>query len=108
GHRGAVFACGEIGAGKTTHSKSLAAEKNAVLIWKTSGFRNLYNAAKVKGQLIYAKDSDETCVAQLAKRRVEKSERARFDNASVFEEVSSYLQGPDGQEGFDIEIIIRG
>lgn len=71
-------------------------------------FRDLHNAAQAKGQLIYVKASDETCLAQLAKRRVEHPERARFDNASVFEEVSSYFQEPDDQEGFDIEIIIRG
>ena len=71
-------------------------------------FRDLYNAAQAKGQLIYVKASDETCLAQLAKRRVEQPERARFDNASVFEEVSSHFQEPDDQEGFDIEIIIRG
>jgi predicted kinase len=151
-----------MGAGKTTHSKSLAAEKNAVLIsedeWlsrlfpnqienfedyrhyaarlrplvedhvtnvlktgtdvvldfaanterQRNWFRDLYNAAQAKGQLIYVKASDETCLAQLAKRRVEQPERALFDNASVFEEVSSYFQEPDDQEGFDIEIIIRG
>lgn len=70
-------------------------------------FRDLYNAAQAKGQLIYVKARDETCLAQLAKRRVEQPERARFDNASVFEEVSSYFQEPDDQEGIDIEIIIR-
>lgn len=156
------FFCGKMGAGKTTHSKSLATEKNAILIsedeWlsrlfpnqienfedyhlyaarlrplveahvtnilktgtdvvldfaanterQRNWFRDLCNAAQAKGQLIYVKASDETCLAQLAKRRVEQPERARFDNASVFEEVSSYFQEPDDQEGIDIEIIIRG
>ena len=68
-------------------------------------FRYLCNAAQAKEQLIYINASDETCLAQLAKRRVEQPERARFDNASVFEEVSSYFQEPDDHEGFDIEII---
>ena len=156
------FFCGKMGAGKTTHSKSLAAEKDAVLIsedeWlsrlfpnqienfedyrhyavrlrplveahvtnilktgtdvvldfaanterQRNWFRDRYNAAQAKGQLIYLKASDETCLAQLAKRRVEQPEHVRFGNASVFEEVSSYFQEPDDQEGFDIEIIIRG
>jgi predicted kinase len=36
------FFCGKMGAGKTTHSKSLAAEKNAVLISEDEWLSRLF------------------------------------------------------------------
>lgn len=55
--------------------------------------------------LIYIKASDPTCLKQIAIRRQEQPERARFDTEAVFDQVTAYFQEPAEGEGFIIEVI---
>jgi predicted kinase len=68
-------------------------------------FRELADAAGVAGKLLYLKTSDAVCLEQIAKRRIEQPQRARFDNEAVFKEVSRYFQEPTDAEGLTMEIV---
>lgn len=153
------FFCGKMAAGKSTRSRIVAAENNAVLIsedvWlaqlfpgqietfehylqysarlkplvfnhvvnilqtgtdvvldfaantvkQREWFRDLADSAGAEGKLLYIKASDEVCLMQLAQRRIEQPQRAKFDNEAVFEEVSRYFQEPSDAEGIRMELV---
>lgn len=153
------FFCGKMGAGKSTRSRLVASENNAVLIsedeWlsqlfpdqidtfehylhysarlkplvfdhvvnilqtgtdvvldfaantvkQRQWFSELADAAGAAGKLLYLKRSDAVCLEQIAKRRIEQPQRARFDNEAVFAEVSRFFQEPSDAEGITIEIV---
>lgn len=88
----------------------LSAGSNVVLDFQanTPGqrkwFKALYEDIGANGQLVYIEASDEVCLAQIAKRRQEQPERARFDNEAVFKQVNSFFQEPRPDEGFNIQI----
>ena len=71
-------------------------------------FRELAEAAGVTGKLVYVRASDETCLAQIAKRRQQQPQRAQFDTEPVFRQVTRFFQEPEDQEGFDIDVIDAG
>jgi len=154
-----TFFCGKMGAGKTTKSKALALEKNAVLIseddWLSAHYPDQINsfddylahAARIKvfiklhvqsilntgtnvvmdfpantlqqrvwfnqlcheiecdHALIYLDLSNEQCLLQIAKRRLEQPERAQFDNEAVFYHVTNFFEPPSAIEGLKIEHI---
>ena len=156
------FLCGKMGAGKSTYSEKLAAEKNAVLIseddWLAQLFPNqiktfddyrqfaarlkplvfahvvnvlktgtdvvldfpantvkqrewfveIAEAAHANAQLSYLEVSDERCLQQIAKRRVEQPQRAEFDNEAVFREVNKFFQAPEDREKLQITLIESG
>jgi len=145
-----------MGAGKSTRSKKLADEKNAVLLseddWLSSlypgqinsienylkysslikpllklhvqnilrtgtdvvmdfpantvnqrkWFRDLCTELDCDHQLIYLNRSDEQCLAQIAKRRIEQPERAQFDTESVFNQITRYFEAPAKEEQLKI------
>ena len=153
------FFCGKMGAGKTTRSRILAGEKNAVLISEDEWLSTLYpdqiktfsdyrryssilkplvyahvesllrtgssvvldfpantvkqrkwfcelaNTADAPSKLIYVKASDETCLQQIEKRRIEQPERADFDTKTVFAEVNKFFQEPSEFEETSIQVI---
>ena len=88
----------------------LSAGSNVVLDFaaNTAGqrkwFKALYEDIGANGTLVYIEASDEVCLAQIAKRRQEQPERARFDNEAVFKQVNGFFQEPDPNEGFNIQV----
>lgn len=156
-----ILFSGKMGAGKSTKSKQVSQERNAVLIsedeWlstlypnqitsfddylrysarlkpliKThvanilkSGvdvvmdfpantinqrkwFRELISEADAPNELIYLDVSNDLCLKQIEKRRIEQPERAIYDTESMFNEVTKYFQEPDESEGFNIKVVER-
>ena len=152
---------GKMGAGKSTKSRQVSQDRNAVLIsedeWLTTLYPNqitsfddyLYYSSKLKplikahvinilragtdvvmdfpantvsqrkwfkeliyeadapNELIYLNISNEMCLKQIEKRRIECPERAAYDTESMFNEVTKYFQEPDDSEGFTIEVVQR-
>lgn len=151
-----TFFCGKMGAGKSTKSKALAIDKNAVLLSEDDWLASLYPdqistfedylkfSALIKPlvkshvqnilktgtnvvmdfpantvrqrewfkqlcteiacghELVFLDLSNEQCLSQVAKRRVEQPERAQFDTEAVFNHVTSFFETPLENEGFKI------
>lgn len=70
-------------------------------------FVEIAAAAKAASKLIYLKTSDELCLEQIAKRRIEQPDRAAFDTAEVFAEVNRFFQEPADGEVQNIQVIER-
>lgn len=150
------FFCGKMGAGKSTYSKQLAAEKQAVRLsedeWlvahypdqirsfddylkhaalirpfvrqlvqqilatgtdvvmdfpantqrQRSWFLNLCRDIGCEHQMICLDLSDEECLKQIAKRRLEQPERAAFDTEAVFHQVTAFFEPPTAEEGLNL------
>lgn len=148
-----------MGAGKTTRSKQLARDQNAVLIsedeWLESlypehittfedylkfsrrlkplvashvqnilrtgtdvvmdfpantvsqrkWFKTIFSGSNAPHELIYMNISNETCLKQIAQRRIEQPKRASFDTEEVFHHVTSFFEEPGAEEGFTIKRI---
>ena len=156
-----VLFSGNMGAGKSTKSKQITQERNAVLIsedeWlsilypnqiatfndylhyssllkplvkahvvnilktgtdvvmdfpantvnQRKWFKELVSEANAPNELIYLNVSDDICLRQIAKRRIENPERAIYDTESMFNEVTRYFQEPNQSEGSNIQILER-
>jgi adenylate kinase family enzyme len=70
-------------------------------------FKELISEANAPNELIYLNVSNEICLKQIEKRRVEHPERAIFDTESMFKEVTRYFQEPEQSEGFNIHVVER-
>lgn len=70
-------------------------------------FKELISEANAPNELIYLSVSNEICLKQIEKRRIEHPERAMYDTESMFNEVSKYFQEPDQSEGFNIHVVER-
>lgn len=70
-------------------------------------FKELIAEANSPNELIYLNMSNDICLRQLAKRRIEQPERAVFDTEEIFNNVTSYFQPPDYSEGFNLRIVER-
>lgn len=46
--------------------------------------------------------SNEQCLEHIAARRLEQPERAQFDNAAVFYQVTNYFEAPSEKEGLNL------
>ncbi|CAE6943479.1 AAA family ATPase [Vibrio alginolyticus] len=146
------FFCGKMGAGKSTKSRIVAADNNAVLIseddWLSAHYptkiqtfddyikysnlikpfvkshvQNLLNAGvnvvmdfpantvrqrtwftslclevDSEHELWFLDLTDEQCLSNIAKRRVEQPERAKFDTEAVFHHVTQYFEVPTASE----------
>ncbi len=156
-----ILFSGKMGAGKSTRSKQVSQERNAVLIsedvWLSTlypeqitsfdhyihyasllrplvkshvvdilktgtdvvmdfpantvnqrkWFKELITEANASNELIYLNVSDDVCLRQIAKRRLEQPERATFDTESMFIEVTKHFQEPEQSEGFNLQIVNR-
>ena len=156
-----IFFTGKMGAGKSTKSKQVSQERNAVLIsedeWlsklypnqitsfddylhyssllkplvkshvldilktgtsvamdfpantvnQRKWFKELITEANAPNELIYLNVSNNICLRQLEKRRLEQRERAIYDTESMFIEVTKYFQEPDPSEGFNLQVVDR-
>jgi hypothetical protein len=81
-----------MGAWKTTKSKQMAQDQNAVLISEDEWLESLNSEINAPHELIYMNISDEICLKQIAKRSIEQPERASFDTEEVFHHVTSFLE----------------
>ncbi|MDH4317309.1 MAG: ATP-binding protein [Desulfobulbaceae bacterium] len=153
-----VLLSGKMGAGKSTRSKKISQDRNAVLIsedeWLTSLYpgqistfddylqyssrmkpllkshvisilksgtdvvmdfpantinqrkwlKEVIDEASALNELVYLKVSDEVCLKQIEKRRIEQPERNMFDTESMFHNVTKYFQEPCHSEGFNIKV----
>lgn len=151
-----TFFCGKMGAGKSTKSKALTIEKNAVLLsedeWlvahypdqihtfedylkfstvikpfvkshvqqiintgtnvvmdfpantarQRSWFKQLCTEIGCEHEMIFLDLSDDQCLSQIAKRRVEQPERSQFDNEATFNHVTAFFEIPSESEGLNI------
>lgn len=154
-----VLFVGKMGAGKSTKSKQLTRERNAVLIsedeWlsalypkkittlrdyfhfssllkplvkshvvnilktgtdvvmdfpantvsQRSWFKELVSEACSPTELFYLNVSNDICLRQIEKRRMENPERAIYDTEAMFNEVTKYFQEPNPNEGFNIQVV---
>jgi predicted kinase len=154
-----TFFCGKMGAGKTTKSREISQERNAVMLsedeWLSSvypnniktladyieysgrlkpqmkklvqsilasganvvmdfpantilqreWFRSIFSEIQAPHELVYIDQSNEICLAQIAKRRIEQPERAATDTEEMFELVTKYFIAPTSDEGFNITVI---
>ncbi|MGE4418569.1 MAG: AAA family ATPase [Sulfurimonas sp.] len=58
-----------------------------------------------KHQLIYLEVSNEQCIKQIAKRRLEQPDRSAFDTEEMFYHVTKYFEIPLDNEGLEITVI---
>ncbi|WP_188693908.1 AAA family ATPase [Bowmanella pacifica] len=65
-------------------------------------FISLCNEIDCPHQLIYLDISDEQCLTQIAKRRLEQPERANFDTEAVFRHVTGFFECPSDHEKLNI------
>ena len=70
-------------------------------------FKELIFEANAPNELIYLNLSNEICLKQIEKRRIECPERAIYDTESMFNEVTKYFQEPEKSEGFNIRVVER-
>ena len=70
-------------------------------------FKELISEANAPNELIYINVSNDICLKQIEKRRIEIPERAIYDTESMFIEVTKYFQEPDQSEGFNIQVLER-
>lgn len=68
-------------------------------------FKSIFSEIQAPHELIYIHQPDETCLEQIAKRRVEQPHRAATDTEEMFELVTKYFVAPTPSEGFNIAII---
>ena len=70
-------------------------------------FKEVISEANAPNELIYLNVSNDICLKQIEKRRIEIPERAIYDTESMFNEVTKYFQEPDESEGFNIQVVER-
>ncbi len=151
-----TFFCGKMGAGKSTESKAISIEKNAVLISEDSWlsvhypdqiktfddylkfssmikpfikshvknilktgtdvvldfpantvnqrrwFKQLCVDIECEHELVFIDLSNDKCLLQIAKRRLEQPERAQFDNEAMFNHVTKFFEAPLDSEELNI------
>ncbi len=70
-------------------------------------FRSIFLEIEAPNELIYIDLSNEECLKQIEKRRVQQPERASTDTEEMFEQVTKYFVEPQTDEGFNITIVER-
>jgi predicted kinase len=65
-------------------------------------FRSIFSEISAPHNMVYLDVTNETCLEQIGKRRIEQPERAAFDTVEVFEGVTKYFVAPEPAEGFNI------
>ncbi len=68
-------------------------------------FKNIFSEIDSPHELIYLDVSNEICLKQIRKRRLEHPERASTDTEAMFEQVTKYFMEPSSDEGFNINKI---
>jgi len=70
-------------------------------------FNSLCSEIGCEHQLIYLDLTDEQCLSQIARRRIEQPERAQFDTEAVFNHVTQFFECPRDDENLNILRIER-
>jgi adenylate kinase family enzyme len=70
-------------------------------------FKEIITKVNAPNELVYLKVSNDVCLRQIEKRRLEQPERAIYDTESMFIEVTRYFQEPDQREGFNLQVFER-
>ncbi len=70
-------------------------------------FKEMLSETNAENELIYLNVSNDICLKQIGKRRVENPERAIYDTEEMFIEVTRYFQEPEQIEGFNIQVVER-
>tara|TARA_Y100001949_G_C15981018_1_gene328348 strand:- start:284 stop:790 length:507 start_codon:yes stop_codon:yes gene_type:complete len=65
-------------------------------------FRTIFSEIDAPHQLVYMDVSDELCLKQIARRRIEQPERAATDTEAMFQQVTRHFVAPDPGEGFNV------
>lgn len=65
-------------------------------------FKSIFSEIQAPHELIYIDQTNEVCLQQIEKRRVEQPERATTDTSEMFELVTKYFVEPSADEGFNI------
>ena len=68
-------------------------------------FKNIVQEIGAQHQLVYLKLSDEQCIKQIAKRRLEQPDRSAFDTEEMFHHVTKYFEIPAESEQLMIRVI---
>jgi predicted kinase len=69
-------------------------------------YLDIANAVNAPHRAVYLQASNEICLAQIAKRRIEQPDRAKFDTPEMFETVTQFFEEPSGSEGLNIHLVI--
>ncbi|WP_395375956.1 AAA family ATPase [Marinicella sp. W31] len=70
-------------------------------------FRNVFEEIDAPHSLLYIDLSNETCLKQIEKRRIEQPERAKTDTKEIFDQVTQYFVEPQANEGFNLTRLER-
>lgn len=70
-----------------------------------SWFKSIVTEIDAKYQLIYLDVSDEQCIKQIKKRRLEHPKRATFDTEEMFHQVTKYFEPPTENEQLLITVV---
>ena len=65
-------------------------------------FRNIFSEVEAPHELVYIVSSNENCLKQIEKRRIQQPERAATDTKEMFEAVTKYFLEPQPEEKFNI------
>ncbi len=71
-------------------------------VFQRKWFKSIFSEIDASHELIYLDVSNEICLEQIAKRRLEHPERASTDTEAMFEQVTKYFVEPCSEEGFNI------
>ncbi|WP_354624511.1 ATP-binding protein [Psychromonas sp. MME2] len=70
-------------------------------------YLDVANAVNAPHRAIYLKVSNEKCLEQISKRRIEQPERAKYDTPEMFETVNQYFEEPLDSEGVNIHVVTQ-
>ena len=65
-------------------------------------FKGIYAEINAPHELFYLNVPDQTCLDQVAKRRLQQPERSATDTEEMFVQITKYFEEPQVEEGFNI------
>lgn len=65
-------------------------------------FRHIFSEIQAPHELVYIDLSNECCLKQIEKRRIQQPERAATDTKAMFEAVTKHFENPQPEEEFNI------
>jgi len=68
-------------------------------------FKAIFSEIQAPHELVYIDQPNESCLEQIAKRRLEQPERAATDTEEMFVLVTKYFVAPTYDEGFNTTVI---
>jgi len=66
-------------------------------------FKGIYAEINAPHELIYLNVPDQTCLDQIAKRRLQQPERSATDTEEMFVQITKYFEEPQVEEGFNMK-----